>query len=101
MIDRFIIVTRSSEGGEESNEKENVGISSLVIPAFGTGVISHLEAGNLIRIAIQHFFELPEYINPSMVQARHEAIHYGGRYGYEHPRPIAQRWECQAPCRAL
>jgi len=75
---------------KEANEKENAGISSLVFPAFGTGTggINHLEAGNQIRIAIQYFLEPPEYINRSMAQARQEAVSYGGRYGFKHPRPI-------------
>jgi O-acetyl-ADP-ribose deacetylase (regulator of RNase III) len=65
-------------------------IATLVLPAFGTGTggVSYLEAGTQIRIAVEHYLKPPEHINPSVAQTRHERIHYGGRWGFQHPRPI-------------
>ena len=72
------------------NETQRAGISTLVFPAFGTGTggVSHLEAGEQIRLAIEHYLKPPQHINPSFAQNRHERIHYGGRWGFQQPRPI-------------
>lgn len=72
------------------NATEGAKISTLVFPAFGTGTggMSHLEAGTQIRLAVEHYLKPPEHINPSFAQVRHERIHYGGRWGLQHPRPI-------------
>lgn len=65
-------------------------IRTLVCPAFGTGTggMSALEAGVQMRVAFEHYRNPPQYINPSMAQARQERVHYGGRWGFQHPRPI-------------
>ena len=72
------------------NEMEDARISTLVFPAFGTGTggVSHLEAGTQIKLAIEHYLKPPLYINPSFAQIRHERVYYGGRWGFQHPRPI-------------
>lgn len=72
------------------NEIENARISTLVLPAFGTGTggVSHLEAGTQIKLAIEHYLKPPQYINPSFAQIRHERVYYGGRWGFQHARPI-------------
>lgn len=74
----------------KANTFDKAEISTIVFPAFGTGTggVSHLEAGLQIRMAIEHYLNPPDLINPCMAQMRHEAVHYGGRYGYENPRPI-------------
>lgn len=73
-----------------ANTNQSAGISTLVFPAFGagTGGLSHLEAGTQIRLAIEHYLKPPEFINPSFAQQRHERVHYGGRWGFQNPRPI-------------
>jgi O-acetyl-ADP-ribose deacetylase (regulator of RNase III) len=73
------------------NASGHARIATLVLPAFGTGTggMSFLEAGTQIRIAVEHYLRPPEHINPSLAQIRHERIHYGGRWGFQHPRPIA------------
>jgi O-acetyl-ADP-ribose deacetylase (regulator of RNase III) len=65
-------------------------IRSLVCPAFGTGTggVSALEAGTQMRIAYDHFLKPPLHINPSIAQARHERVHYGGHWGFQHPRRL-------------
>jgi O-acetyl-ADP-ribose deacetylase (regulator of RNase III) len=72
------------------NVMQDARISALVLPAFGTGTggVSHLEAGTQIRFAVEHYLKPPQHINPSFAQVRHERIHYGGKWGFEHPRPI-------------
>lgn len=73
-----------------ANAQRDARITTLVLPAFGTGTggMTHLEAGTQIRIAIEAYLNAPEYINPSFAQSRAERVHYGGRWGFEHPRPI-------------
>lgn len=63
-------------------------IRTLVMPGFGTGTggVEPLEAALQMRIACEHFLTPPEVINPTMAQARHERVHYGGRWGFENPR---------------
>jgi O-acetyl-ADP-ribose deacetylase (regulator of RNase III) len=65
-------------------------IRTLVCPAFGTGTggVSALEAGTQMRIAYDHFLKPPLHINPSIAQARHERVHYGGHWGFQHPRRV-------------
>jgi O-acetyl-ADP-ribose deacetylase (regulator of RNase III) len=65
-------------------------IRTLVCPAFGTGTggVHPLEAGTQMRVAYDHFLKPPQYINPSVAQARHERVHYGGQWGFEHPRKV-------------
>ena len=65
-------------------------IRTLVCPAFGTGTggINPVEAGTQMRVAYDHYLKPPQYINPSMAQARHERVHYGGHWGFHHPRKI-------------
>lgn len=47
------------------------------------------EAGVQMRVAFEHYRNPPQYINPSMAQARQERVHYGGRWGFANPRPIS------------
>ena len=63
-------------------------IESLVMPGFGTGSggVDPLEASLQMRLACEHFLRPAEYINPSLAQSRFEKVHYGGRWGFEHPR---------------
>jgi len=63
-------------------------IRTLACPGLGTGTggMEPLEAALQIRLAWEHFKKPPEFINPSFAQVRHERIHYGGRWGFEHPR---------------
>jgi O-acetyl-ADP-ribose deacetylase (regulator of RNase III) len=63
-------------------------IRTLACPGLGTGTggMEPLEAALQIRLAWEHFQKPPEFINPSFAQVRHERIHYGGRWGFEHPR---------------
>jgi O-acetyl-ADP-ribose deacetylase (regulator of RNase III) len=62
-------------------------IETLVCPAFGagTGGVSGIEVGFQMKLAWQHFKELPTVITPSFAQSRQERIYYGGRMGFEKP----------------
>ena len=65
-------------------------IRTLVCPAFGTGTggIQPIESGTQMRVAYDHYLKPPQYINPSVAQARHERVHYGGHSGFQHPRKL-------------
>jgi hypothetical protein len=39
-----------------------------------------------LSIAYEHYLKPSQHINPSLAQQRHERIHYGGRWGFLHPR---------------
>jgi O-acetyl-ADP-ribose deacetylase (regulator of RNase III) len=62
-------------------------IETLVCPAFGagTGGMSGVEVGFQMKLAWQHFKKPPTVINPSFAQQRQDAIHYGGKMGFERP----------------
>ena len=62
-------------------------IEKLICPAFGsgTGGIPAIEVGFQMKLAYQHFRRPPRFINPSFAQSRQDAIHYGGRMGFERP----------------
>jgi O-acetyl-ADP-ribose deacetylase (regulator of RNase III) len=70
------------------NRTESRKIGTLACPGLGTGTggMDSLEAALQLRLAYEHFVRPPQFINPSMAQERHERIHYGGRWGFEHPR---------------
>jgi len=72
------------------NRHDAAYIESLLLPAFGTGTggMTHLEAGTQIKLAVDNYFNPPTVINPVASQERSDAIHYGGKYGFENPRPI-------------
>lgn len=63
-------------------------INSVACPGLGTGTggVDPLEASLQMWLAYTHFVKPPERITPSLAQQRHERIHYGGRWGFEHPR---------------
>ena len=69
----------------QSNAKR---IRSLLCPGLGTGTggMDLLEAAVQLRLAYEHFKSPPTRITPSLAQSRHERIHYGGRWGFNHPR---------------
>lgn len=71
------------------NRTENPKIESLACPGLGTGTggMDSLEAALQLYLAYDHFKRPPQFINPSVAQNRHERIHYGGRWGFEHARP--------------
>jgi O-acetyl-ADP-ribose deacetylase (regulator of RNase III) len=71
------------------NKSENRKIESLACPGLGTGTggMDSLEAALQVCLAYEHFRQPPKFINPTFAQQRHEKIYYGGRWGYEHPRP--------------
>lgn len=62
-------------------------IETLVCPAFGagTGGVAGTEVGFQMKLAWEHFRNVPPRITPSFAQVRHERIHYGGKLGFEHP----------------
>ncbi len=63
-------------------------IQSVACPGLGTGTggMDPLEAALQMRLAWTHFSNPPQRITPALAQQRHEQIHYGGRWGFEHPR---------------
>lgn len=64
-------------------------INTVACPAMGTGTggMDLMEAAWQIRLAYEHFRKPPASINPSFAQERQERIHFGGRWGFENPRP--------------
>jgi O-acetyl-ADP-ribose deacetylase (regulator of RNase III) len=62
-------------------------IETLICPAFGagTGGVAAIEVGFQMKLAYQHFKKPPTVINPTFAQQRQEAIHFGGRMGFERP----------------
>jgi len=72
------------------NRKNEIAIRTLVCPAFGTGTggVTPLEAGTQMRVAYDHFLKPPQYLNPSVAQARQERVHYGGHWGFQYPRKL-------------
>jgi O-acetyl-ADP-ribose deacetylase (regulator of RNase III) len=73
------------------NRSETNSIRSLACPGLGTGTgsMDSIEAALQLRLAYEHYRQPPKLINPTFAQHRHEKIHYGGRWGFEHPRPPA------------
>lgn len=71
-----------------NRQKALTPITTLVCPAFatGTGGVHPLEAGVQIRVAWEHFQQVPCLLNPSIAQRRHERVHYGGAWGHKNPR---------------
>lgn len=63
-------------------------IKHLVTTSFGTGTggMDGLESSLQMMLAIQHYLNPPEYINPSLAQKRYEDVYYGGKWGADHPR---------------
>lgn len=64
-------------------------IRTLACPGLGTGTggVDSLEAALQMMLAYEHFKKPAGWINPTFAQERHERIHFGGRWGFEHPRP--------------
>ena len=62
-------------------------IETLICPAFGagTGGVSGIEVGFQMKLANKHFKKPPTVINPSFAQSRQDAVHYGGRMGFQNP----------------
>jgi len=70
------------------NRSESQKINSIACPGLGTGTggVDSLEAALQLCLAYQHHLRPPPHINPSVAQDRHEKIHYGGHWGFAHPR---------------
>ena len=64
-------------------------INSLACPGLGTGSggMDSLEAALQLCLAYEHFRQPPKFIKPTFAQQRHERIYFGGRWGFQHPRP--------------
>ena len=71
------------------NRAEARKIDVVACPALGTGTggVDLIEASLQIRLAYEHFLKPPQFINPTVAQQRHERIHFGGRWGFQNPRP--------------
>ena len=78
-----LLAVRAHNRGEEVRT-----IDTLVMPGFGTGSggVDLIEAATQMHLACQHFLNPPERITPELAQRRYEAVHYGGKYGFDHPR---------------
>lgn len=70
------------------NKSLEVPIECIACPGLGmgTGGMNPQEAALQLRLAFEHFKNPPQFINPSVAQARHERVYYGGKWGFEHPR---------------
>jgi O-acetyl-ADP-ribose deacetylase (regulator of RNase III) len=71
------------------NRTEMRKIEVVACPALGTGTggVELVEASLQLLLAYEHFLKPPKFINPTFAQQRHERVHFGGRWGFEHPRP--------------
>ena len=71
------------------NRSETRPINSLACPGLGTGSggMDSLEAALQLCLAYEHFRQPPKFINPTFAHQRHERIYFGGRWGFQHPRP--------------
>lgn len=71
------------------NRTETRKIEVVACPALGTGTggVDLIEASLQLRLAYEHFRNPPKHINPTVAQQRHERIHFGGRWGFQNPRP--------------
>ncbi len=77
------VATAATTGSTQMRE-----INRLACPGLGTGTggMDPLEAALQICIAYEHFQKPPQFINPTLAQQRQDKIHYGGRWGFTHPR---------------
>jgi O-acetyl-ADP-ribose deacetylase (regulator of RNase III) len=75
------------------NRSESQKIDSVACPGLGTGTggVDAIEAALQLCLAYEHFKRPPKFLNPSVAQQRHERIHYGGRWGFNHPRPASNQ----------
>ena len=73
----------------QHNRSESRKIETFACPGLGTGTggMDAIEASLQLRLAYEHFQRPPQFINPTVAQARHEKVYYGGRWGFMHPRP--------------
>ena len=71
------------------NRTEPRKIEVAACPALGTGTggVDLIEASLQLCLAYEHFLKPPQFINPTFAQQRHERIHFGGKWGFENPRP--------------
>jgi O-acetyl-ADP-ribose deacetylase (regulator of RNase III) len=71
------------------NRSESQKIESVACPGLGTGTggVDPIEASLQLCLAYEHYIRPLRFINPSAAQLRHEKIHFGGRWGFTHPRP--------------
>lgn len=71
------------------NKKDGNPIHTLACPGLGTGSggMDPAEAALQICLAYRHYRNPPLCINPSFAQQRHERVYYGGKWGFERPRP--------------
>jgi len=71
----------------QHNREATRKIETLICPAFGagTGGVSGIEVGFQMKLAYRHFKKPPTVINPSFAQSRQDAVHYGGRMGFQNP----------------
>ncbi len=67
-------------------------INSVAFPGLGTGTggVHPKEASLQMRLAIEHYQSPPKYLNGTVAQRRHERVHFGGKWGFEHPRPTGK-----------
>jgi O-acetyl-ADP-ribose deacetylase (regulator of RNase III) len=71
------------------NRTEVRKIDIIACPALGTGTggVDPIEASLQLLLAYEHYVSPPKFINPTLAQNRHERIHFGGRWGFQNPRP--------------
>ncbi|MAS95176.1 MAG: phage tail protein [Verrucomicrobiales bacterium] len=72
----------------QHNRDKEKKIKSVVCPGLGTGTggMDPMEAALQIRLAYTNYLSVPEFINGSFAQRRHESVHYGSNWGFENPR---------------
>ena len=70
------------------NRAETKQIQSVACPGLGTGTggMDPIEAALQLCLAYEHHRRVPQSIDPSFAQQRHERVYYGGNWGFKHPR---------------
>ena len=63
-------------------------IGTLACPGLGTGTggMDPQEAAYQLRLAYEHYLNVPMFLNGTLAQDRFEKVHYGGKWGFENPR---------------
>jgi O-acetyl-ADP-ribose deacetylase (regulator of RNase III) len=71
------------------NRSNPKGITTVACPGFGTGTggMQFQEAAYQMKLAYNHMLNPPQRITPSFAHARHEKVHFGGKWGFDNPRP--------------
>lgn len=88
-LSMWAALTAIHRHNKADHQPPNRAIRTVACPGLGTGSggMDLLEAALQMCLAYEHFQNPPAVINPTFAQQRHERVYYGGKWGFEHPRP--------------